>query len=97
MKRWTLVAAGLAVSWLSISVTAQAGPQGRVLLAADAPAVADFTLTDEEGQIFRLSSLRGRAALVFFGFTHCPGVCPATMFKLRLLSESLEHEAGAAP
>jgi protein SCO1 len=97
VKIWTLAAAGFAVSWLSISGTTFAGQQDRVLIAADAPEVADFSLTDEEGEMLRLSSLRGRSALVFFGFTHCPGVCPATMFKLRLLSESLDQGARAKP
>jgi protein SCO1 len=97
VKLWTLVAAGCAVLWLSIAGTTHAGQQDRVLLAPDEPEVTDFSLTGEEGQTLRLSSLRGRSALVFFGFTHCPGVCPATMFKLRLLSESLEQEAGASP
>jgi len=36
-------------------------------------------LTDERGQPFSLGSLIGRPVLVFFGYTHCPDVCPATV------------------
>ena len=48
------------------------------LYATPAPAPA-LTLTDENGQAFSLPSLRGGPTLVFFGYTHCPDVCPATM------------------
>jgi len=50
--------------------------------------VADFTLTDQGGKPRAFSSLRGEPALVFFGFTHCPGVCPATLSRLKLLHEA---------
>ncbi len=41
--------------------------------------VADFTLTSNTGSPLSLSSLRGTPVLLFFGFTHCPDVCPLTM------------------
>ena len=39
----------------------------------------DFTLTDANGQTFELSRLRGKVALLFFGYTFCPDMCPMTM------------------
>ena len=36
-------------------------------------------LTDQDGLPFALSSLRGHPVLAFFGYTHCPDVCPATV------------------
>ena len=42
----------------------------------------DFALTDDNGQHFELSSLRGKAVLIFFGYTSCPDVCPTTLSKL---------------
>jgi protein SCO1 len=42
----------------------------------------DFALTDHNGQHFELSSLRGKAVLIFFGYTSCPDVCPTTLSKL---------------
>jgi protein SCO1/2 len=44
--------------------------------------VADFRLSDSAGQDFTLARLRGAPTLVFFGFTHCPDVCPTTLLKL---------------
>jgi protein SCO1/2 len=43
----------------------------------------DFALTDETGQPFRLSDLRGKWVLLAFGYTHCPDVCPLTLSHLR--------------
>jgi protein SCO1/2 len=42
----------------------------------------EFSLTDEAGQPFTPQSLKGHPTLVFFGFTHCPDVCPTTLAKL---------------
>jgi protein SCO1 len=44
--------------------------------------VEDFHLTDTAGQPFSLRTLQGKPSLVFFGFTHCPDVCPTTLYKL---------------
>ncbi|WP_374450265.1 SCO family protein [Stella sp.] len=59
----------------------------RLLGDAPAPAVAmrralpggDFTMADHRGRTFTQADLRGRPSLVFFGFTHCPDVCPTTL------------------
>ena len=53
-------------------------PQGR--------AIAAFSLTDHEDQPFDNARLRGRASLLFFGFTHCPDVCPTTLALLAQLA-----------
>jgi protein SCO1 len=50
--------------------------------------IQDFTLTDEAGRPFTLSELKGRPTLVFFGFTHCPDVCPTTLAKLAQIAKS---------
>jgi protein SCO1/2 len=41
--------------------------------------VARFSLTDQSGVNFGNAELAGRPSLVFFGFTHCPDVCPTTV------------------
>ena len=51
---------------------------------APAP-IADFTLADQSGKPRSFASLKGEPALVFFGFTHCPNVCPSTLGRLKLL------------
>jgi protein SCO1 len=54
---------------------------------------ADFVLTDHNGQRFALSSLRGKAVLLFFGFTSCPDACPTTLSKLSAAYRELGPEA----
>ena len=41
-----------------------------------------FTLIDHNGATFTDNDLRGRYFLVFFGYTHCPDVCPTTLFEI---------------
>ncbi|HEX2094309.1 MAG TPA: SCO family protein [Longimicrobiaceae bacterium] len=48
-----------------------------------------FTLVDHTGRKVALSDFRGEAVLLFFGFTHCPDVCPLTLGKLARVTESL--------
>jgi protein SCO1 len=44
--------------------------------------IGDFRLTDHAGRPFTRASLPGAPTLVFFGFTHCPDVCPTTLSTL---------------
>jgi protein SCO1 len=43
---------------------------------------AEIALTDHHGRPATLESFRGHPVLLFFGFTHCPDVCPLTLAKL---------------
>lgn len=43
---------------------------------------AAFTLEDQKGQPITEAAFRGHPSTVFFGFTHCPEVCPTTLFEL---------------
>jgi protein SCO1/2 len=54
----------------------------------DAPAAPDFTLTDHDGAVRRLSDFEGAAVLLFFGFTECPDVCPLTLATLARVIEA---------
>jgi cytochrome oxidase Cu insertion factor (SCO1/SenC/PrrC family) len=55
---------------------------------------ADFSLTDQDGRPFRLSQLRGKVALLFFGYTSCPDACPTTLSKLSRVYKMLGAEGG---
>ena len=55
---------------------------------------ADFSLTDQDGRPFRLSQLRGKVALLFFGYTSCPDACPTTLSKLSKVYKLLGDEGG---
>ena len=52
-----------------------------------------FLLTNHEGRPFTERDLRGKPHLVFFGFTHCPDVCPTTLFELTDLLAELGPDA----
>lgn len=55
----------------------------RVRVLSAPRAITDFELTDRKGHTFRLADLNDSTAMIFFGFTHCPDVCPMTMQKLK--------------
>lgn len=57
--------------------------------------IADFRLLDHHSQPFSLADLRGHWSLIFFGFTHCPDVCPGTLYDLQRVNEALEQQLGA--
>ena len=57
----------------------------RVYVNPEPAPIADFTLTDQDGKALAFSSLRGDPVLVFFGFTHCPSICPTTLARLKSL------------
>src|SRR6478736_961709 len=42
----------------------------------------DFTLTDHNGKSRSLSEFKGKAVVIFFGYTQCPDVCPTTMAEM---------------
>jgi protein SCO1/2 len=52
------------------------------LLFPGAPQAPDFTLTDQDGRPYTLSAQRGHAVALFFGYAHCPDVCPTTLAAL---------------
>jgi len=60
-------------------------PQGR-----DVP---DLTLTNQNGEPVSMKSLEGRWNLLFFGYTFCPDICPATLAELRQLRTKLPEDA----
>ena len=43
----------------------------------------DFALTDHTGQLRHLADFRGKAVVMFFGYTQCPDVCPTTLAAMR--------------
>lgn len=54
---------------------------------------ADFELTNQNGGPFRLSDQRGEIVLIFFGYTHCPDVCPLTLSDFKQIKASLGDQA----
>jgi protein SCO1 len=52
-----------------------------------------FRLTDQNGQAVSDQDLKGHPFLVFFGFTHCPDVCPTTLFEVSEILRALGPDA----
>lgn len=52
----------------------------------------DFALLAHDGRTVSLADFRGRVTVVFFGFTHCPDVCPGTMASLARAREQLGED-----
>ncbi|HMJ45077.1 MAG TPA: SCO family protein [Pseudolabrys sp.] len=55
-----------------------------------------FSLIDQHGKPVTDQDLKGHPALVFFGYTHCPDVCPTTLFDVSELLRALGPDAGRA-
>lgn len=53
----------------------------------------DFALTDHNGKPRTLADFKGRAVLIFFGYTQCPDVCPTTMAEMAAVMQQLGKQA----
>ncbi len=53
----------------------------------------NFSLISDDGQPITDAALRGHPSLVFFGFTHCPEICPTTLFEMSGWFKTLGSEA----
>jgi protein SCO1 len=79
VKNWIVAAGLLAVLMLS---ACQPTPSPPVFQATDitgADFARDFKLTDHNGQVRTLADFKGKVVAIFFGYTHCPDVCPTTL------------------
>jgi protein SCO1/2 len=82
--------AGLVLCFAVILLVAGRGP-GPIQTAAAIG--GPFELTDQDGRPFTDRALKGRPFLVFFGFTHCPDVCPTTLFEVSEILRALGPDA----
>ncbi|WP_229708979.1 SCO family protein [Silvimonas iriomotensis] len=53
----------------------------------------DFTLVDHHGKARRLADFQGKVVALFFGYTHCPDVCPLTMAEYAAVMKNLGNKA----
>lgn len=53
----------------------------------------DFSLQDPQGKTRTLADYKGKAVVMFFGYTHCPDVCPTTMAELNQVMQKLGADA----
>ena len=79
---------------LAVLAACQPSGTGKQLVATDITG-ADFghelSLTDHHGQPRSLAEFKGKAVVLFFGYTHCPDVCPTTMAELATIKAQLAN------
>ncbi|MDH5359472.1 MAG: SCO family protein [Gammaproteobacteria bacterium] len=56
--------------------------------------VAQFSMLDQNGQAFGTEQLQGKWTFMFFGYTHCPDVCPTTLAVMNSVAQSIEDADG---
>lgn len=64
-----------------------------IVLLPQSRSLPDLTLTNQEGQAVTANQFEGKWSLLFFGYTFCPDICPATLAQMRQLQGMLPAEA----
>ena len=82
--------AGSLLVGLVIMLWALGGLRG---VTAPASIGGPFQLTDQAGQTVTDQNLKGRPTLIFFGFTHCPDVCPTSLFEISEVLRAMGKDA----
>ncbi len=85
-----LAAIALAASLLARTA---GGPQFKASDITGSSFGRDFELRDPQGSTRRLADFRGKAVVVFFGYTQCPDVCPTTLASLAEAMKQLGPDA----
>lgn len=93
-KPFQIVFAGLAAAALAGVVWLQVVQPAMTRTIADKIGQGDYALTATDGTIFTQDTLKGAPSAVFFGFTHCPEVCPTTLGDIATWNAILEEEDG---
>lgn len=89
-KAWIALVAFVALSAGLITAVLRTAdvPAIQGLLWPDPPQIGPFSLTSDKGRISE-ETLKGRWTLLFFGFTHCPDICPSTLATLKQVAARL--------
>ncbi len=76
-------------AYLGLSTGPHSRPDIPGLLWPNPKPIAPFSLTDQRGETFDLERLRGRWTFLFFGYTHCPDVCPGSLAAMNTVARQL--------
>lgn len=96
MRRVLIVLASVLAFLLSLSACDQAQKPKVSFNNTDVTGLEyakGFALTDQNGQRRTLEDFRGKLVFVFFGFTHCPDVCPTTLAEMAGIMKALGPES----
>jgi protein SCO1/2 len=89
-----IAAAGLAALVGAFAVMLLVLDRTQLPLPTPASAVGGpFALIDQDGRTVTDADMKGKPFLVFFGFTHCPDVCPTTLFEVSEVLAKLGSDA----
>ena len=96
-RRFAVIAVTLAVLLIVaagalLAYAIREGPKGAAGTLLARTIGGPFHLVDQNGKPFSDVDLNGKWHLVFFGYTHCPDVCPTTLNELSLALEQLGKE-----
>ncbi len=83
----------LALLALCVAACGQSPPSFESVDITGADYAREFTLRDTSGATRTLTDFRGKAVVIFFGYTQCPDVCPTTMTDLAQTMNLLGDEA----
>ena len=90
----TLVRAVIAAAFaIAIAACSQEGPKFQASDITGSPFGRELALTDHTGKPRTLADFRGKAVVVFFGYTQCPDVCPTTLAALAQAMKDLGSDA----
>lgn len=95
MKKFYRFAVLLGAAWLLLACQ-KPEPPAQKFSAVDitgSPWGRDFQLTDHHGKSRGLADFKGKAVVMFFGYTNCPDMCPMTLYKLATAMEKLGQDA----
>ncbi|HSX88360.1 MAG TPA: SCO family protein [Pseudomonas sp.] len=63
-----------------------------IVLLPQSRTLPELSLTDQDGRQVQVNELKDKWSLLFFGYTFCPDICPATLAQLRQLQGQLPQE-----
>lgn len=87
---------GLA-TWLALEARREPPPEIGGYVLAEPRTLPSVELVDEHGQQFRTADFAGHWSLLYFGYTHCPDVCPLALLEFASLKKELATRALADP
>lgn len=91
-----MIAAFAAGLVLCLGVVLLVAQRGSVSVPQASAVGGPFKLIDQDGRTVTEQDMKGKPFLVFFGFTHCPDVCPTTLFDMSEIFRKLGPDAGRA-
>jgi protein SCO1/2 len=92
-KRLRLIAAAFCAGLASVFLVMMFITNNAPSAVAPSAVGGAFKLTDQNGATVTDTDLKGKPFLVFFGFTHCPDICPTTLFEVSEVMRALGPKA----